>query len=42
MNGYYYTALNRREKTAYEQMKAGFEALAQSVRVARLESERLA
>lgn len=42
MNGYYYTALNRREKTAYEQMKAGFEALAQSVRVARLESEQLA
>lgn len=42
MNGYYYAALNREEKTAYEQIKTGLEALQSSVRVVRLESTRLA
>ena len=42
MDGYYYKGLERAEKTAYEQMKTGLEALAPSIRVVRLESERLA
>ena len=42
MNGFYYNGLLREEKTAYEQMKAGFEALAATVRVVRLEQKRLA
>ena len=42
MDGYYYKGLDRAEKTAYEQMKTGLEALAPSIRVARLESERMA
>ena len=42
MDGYYYKGLDRAEKTAYEQMKTGLEALAPSIRVVRLESERLA
>lgn len=42
MDGYYYKGLERAEKAAYEQMKTGLEALAPSIRVVRLESERLA
>lgn len=42
MDGYYYKGLDRAEKAAYEQMKTGLEALAPSIRVVRLESERLA
>ena len=42
MDGYYYKELERAEKAAYEQMKTGLEALAPSIRVVRLESERLA
>lgn len=42
MNGYYYTGLTREEKTAYEQIKVGLEALQSSVRVVRLEASRLA
>ena len=42
MDGYYYKGLERTEKAAYEQMKTGLEALAPSIRVVRLESERLA
>lgn len=42
MDGFYYRGLNREEKTAYEQMRAGFESLAPTVRVVRLEQKRLA
>ena len=42
MNGFYYNGLPREEKAAYEQMKAGFETLASTVRVVRLEQKRLA
>lgn len=42
MNGFYYNGLPREEKAAYEQMKAGFETLAATVRVVRLEQKRLA
>lgn len=42
MDGFYYKGLDREEKTAYEQMRAGFESLAPTVRVVRLEQKRLA
>ena len=42
MDGFYYKGLNREEKSAYEQMRAGFESLAPAIRVARLEPARLA
>ena len=42
MDEFYYKGLNREEKSAYEQMRAGFESLAPAIRVARLEPARLA
>ena len=42
MDGFYYKGLNREEKTAYEQMRSGFESLSPAVRVVRLEQKRLA
>ena len=41
MNRYYYQSLNREEKTAYDQLKAGLEALQPIIRVVRLEGSRL-
>lgn len=42
MNGFYYRGLSREEKTAYEQMRAGFEQILPVVRVVRLEREQMA
>ena len=42
MDGFYCKGLNREEKTAYEQMRTGFESLSPAVRVVRLEPSRLA
>ena len=42
MDGFYYKGLNREEKSAYEQMLAGFKSLAPTIRITRLEPARLA
>ena len=42
MDGFYYKGLNREEKSAYEQMLAGFKSLAPTIRIMRLEPARLA
>jgi len=42
MAGYYYKQLNKPQKSAYDAMYAGFEALQQTVRIPRLSSEDLA
>lgn len=35
MDGFYYKGLNREEKSAYEQMLAGFKSLAPTIRITR-------
>ena len=42
MDEFYYKGLNREEKSAYEQMLAGFKSLAPTIRITRLEPARLA